>query len=127
MNPFHLYLYGPDQGPIDSTFEAASERLETLELLHFEPDGSFVWIRQSGKQQIYGMLYDADQKIQYGELQGKCEHETWLRLIAAIQGQASHPLFVMLLPERELQDLQSFENSHWPEISSESNIPEKTD
>lgn len=117
MIPFHLYLYGPENGPIESSFEAAAERLEMLELLHFEPDGSFVWMRDSGKQQIYGMLYDAAGRIQYGELQGKCEYLTWQRLVTAIAGDPSQPLFVMLLPERQLQNLQSFEASCWPRDS----------
>ncbi len=113
MNPFHLYLYGPEKGPIETSFEEASERLQQLELLHFEPDGSFVWIRDSGQQQIYGMLYDAQGQIQYGELQGKCNQQTWTRLIDAIRGDFSEGLWVMLLPERRLQDLQSFETEQW--------------
>ncbi len=114
MCSFHLYLYGPDKGPIDTSFEAAAARLQTLELLHFEPDGSFVWIRGEGKQQIYGMLYDAQGKIQYGELQGKCDNATWRRLVAAICGDCSQSLLVMRLPDRKLQDLQSFEREAWP-------------
>ena len=109
MNPFHLYLYGPQKGAIDSSFEAAESRLSALEWLHFEPDGSFVWIHDEGQQQIYGMLYDADGQIQYGELQGKCRLATWRRLIDAIRGDSDQELFVMRLPERRMQDLQNFE------------------
>jgi hypothetical protein len=109
MNPFHIYLYGPDKGAIESSFEDAETRLAQLELLHFEPDGSFVWIHDSGRQQLYGMLYDADGKIQYGEIQGKCHLATWKRLIDAICGVSDQELVVMRLPERRLQDLQSFE------------------
>jgi hypothetical protein len=109
MKPFHIYVYGPEQGAIDSSFEAAETRLSALELLHFEPDGSFVWIHDEGQQQIYGMLYDANGQIQYGELQGKCQLATWRRLIEAIRGDSEQELFVMRLPERQMQDLQSFE------------------
>lgn len=114
MNPFHIYLYGPDQQAIESSFEEASARLESLPWMHFEPDGSFVWICDEGRQQIYGMLYDAEDKIQYGELQGKCQFDTWRRLIEAIAGGGHPPLLVMSLPERQLQDLQSFEAECWP-------------
>ncbi len=113
MTPFHLYLYGPEKGPIDTSFEAAAERLERLELLHFEPDGSFVWTRDSGKQQIDGMLYDAAGRLQYVELQGKCALPTWQRMVTAIRGALSDDLVVMLLPQRQLQDLQTFEAIHW--------------
>jgi len=109
MNPFHIYLYGPEKGAIDTSFEAAEARLAKLELLHFEPDGSFVWIQNQGQQQIYGMLYDAGGQIRYAELQGKCQLQTWRRLIAAICGDSEQQLLVMRLPEREMQDLQSFE------------------
>ena len=115
MNSFHLYLYGPQQGPIDTSFESASSRLEMLELLHFEPDGSFVWIRGAGEQQIYGMLYDAANQIQYSELQGKCHYDTWQQLLFAIRGGPPDDLVVMSLPERQLQDLQSFEKACWSE------------
>ncbi len=133
MNPFHLYLYGPDLGPMDSSFEAAAERLAELEKLHFEPDGSFVWTRDGGAQQIYGMLYDAAGQIQYCELQGQCKYSSWRTLVRAIQGPAnggpptvppphresqpvqgqSDGLLVMSLPGRELQELQTFEKTNW--------------
>ena len=114
MTPFHIYLYGPGEGPIRSSFEAAQVRLETLERLYFEPDGSFVWSRDGGAQQVYGMLYDAVGLIQYGELRGHCERSTWSQLVEAIAGEAGQPLLVMRLPERELQNLQSFEAELWP-------------
>ncbi len=109
MTPFHLYLYGPNQGPIESGFEEAQSRLTQLPLLHFEPDGSFVWIRQSGQEQIYGMLYDAEGKIRYCDLQGKCSRQTWRDLCQAITGGPVEGLEVLRLPERSLQDLQTFE------------------
>ena len=119
MTPFHLYLYGPMRGPIQSSFEEAESRLIELPLLHFEPDGSFVWIRDAGKQQIYGMVYDARGRIQYCELQGHCMHPTWKVLCEAIAGAGGLDDFeVMLLPEQRLQDLQTFEEILWPNDKS---------
>jgi hypothetical protein len=115
MTPFHLYLYGPMRGPIPTSFEEAESRLSQLPLLHFEPDGSFVWTRDSGRQQIYGMIYDAAGRIQYCELRGECTRPTWKVVVDAISGAtAMEGLEVMLLPEQRLQDLQVFEAMLWP-------------
>ncbi|TWT82680.1 hypothetical protein CA13_41430 [Planctomycetes bacterium CA13] len=112
MQPFHVYLYGPSQGPIATSFEDAADRLEQEPRLHFEPDGSFVWSLDA-KEQIYGMLYDAQQQLQYVDLQGHCRLEIWQRLIVAIAGESADKCEVMVIPSRELKDLQAFERSKW--------------
>lgn len=106
---FHLYLYGPDLGPIDVSFETAAENLQLLEKLYLEPDGSFVWARDGGEQQVFGMIYDARDQIQYLELRGKCELSTWQTLIQAAVGSSIEGVCVLHLPDRQLQDLQDFE------------------
>lgn len=108
LKTFHVYLYGPERGPLDSTFEAAQARLARLPQLCLEPDGSFVWTRQSGGEQIFGMLYDAQGSIQYCDLQGHCLPDTWSELCAAICGRIDDRLEVLILPTRKLKDLQSF-------------------
>lgn len=118
---FHLYLYGPDRGPIESSFEAAAERLEQLKMLHFEPDGSFVWSRDQGKQQVFGMLYDANDQIQYAEMRGDCQQETWQMLVAAICGPSIEGITIMQLPQRALQDLQDFE-TFW--VALDNDLPD---
>lgn len=117
MSPFHLYLYGPSRGPIETSFEEVEARLIRLPLLHFEPDGFFVWTRPSGQQQVSGMIYDAQCKLQYCDLRGHCSHEMWRELCVAITGGPCDRLEVMLLPNRQLQDLQSFEKNLWPETN----------
>lgn len=115
MDPFHVYLYGPKLGPIETTFEQAAERLQRLTRLVLEPDGSFVWAQDAGAQQVYGMIYDAAELIQYCELQGSCSHETWSTLCRAIVGRTDLQGFeVMKLPSQQLQDLQTFEQEVWP-------------
>ena len=121
MTSFHLYLYGPFRGPIETSFEKAAERLQRLPRLHFEPDGSFVWIPEPGKQQIFGMVYDAAGKVRYCDLQGHCDCQTWKELCQAITGDQSSDLEVMILPEQQLQDLQSFETNFWPPNESVEN------
>jgi hypothetical protein len=111
LKSFHLYLYGPDCGPIESSFEEAAGRLQSLQGLYLEPDGSFVWSKKGGAEQVYGMLYDAANKLQYVELWGDCQRAIWQQIVQAIRGDATHDLAVMVLPERQLQDLQGFEET----------------
>ena len=110
MNTFHLYLYGPNCGPIETTFDDASERLSNLDRLAFEADGSFVWTPTRGEQ-VFGMLYDAADRLQYVELRGQCNLACWQTLIQAVRGDCKHEMAVMSLPGRQLHDLQDFENS----------------
>ena len=114
---FHLYLYGRDRGPIESSFEDAAARLVALPGLYFEPDGSFAWAPDSPDQQVFGMLYDAASKIQYAELRGSCQRETWRQLCIAIAGRKSAELLVLKLPDRHWYDLQSFQAELWPDGS----------
>lgn len=109
---FHVHLYGPDRGPIQTSFEAAAGRLESLEKLYFEPDGSFVWNRDAGRQQIFGMLYDAGGQIQYADLRGTCSIEMWSGIVAAIAG-IGRKCTVVSLADGAMKDLQSFEGMTW--------------
>lgn len=111
MKSFHLYLYGPGQGPIATTFEDVENRLANLERLYFEPDGSFVWSSEGGHEQIFGMVYDAAGQVQYFELRGNCRRSSWQRLLDSLIGGVTTDLQVLLLPRRELQELQTFEAS----------------
>ncbi len=111
---FHLYLYGPNQGPIESSFEQAEARLNRLPKLHFEPDGSFVWALDEGRQQVFGMIYDAAERIQYCELRGCCSLTTWCELSNAIIGDRSDGHVILKLREGLLQDLPSFQRTQWP-------------
>ncbi|MEM1068582.1 MAG: hypothetical protein AAGI63_06790 [Planctomycetota bacterium] len=114
MPEFHLYLYGPSKGPIESSFEAAEERLKGLPKLYFEPDGSFVWALDEGRQQVFGMVYDAAGAIQYIELWGRCERITWQQIVHAATGSQSSHFEVLRLPDQRLQELQDFETEFWP-------------
>lgn len=110
MMQFHLYLYGPSKGPLESSFEDAAERLNALPGLYFEPDGSFVWTLESGRQQLFGMIYDAAGRIQYVELWGHCEKITWRELTEALTGGSTTSCQVIRLPSQQLQELQEFES-----------------
>lgn len=110
MISFHLYLYGVSKGPLQSSFEAVEGRLRQLDAVYFEPDGSFVLSRESGSEQVFGMLYDAAGQLQYCDLRGNCGINTWKMVRNAILGEEVANHEVLLLPSQELKDLQSFEN-----------------
>lgn len=112
VRPFALYLYGPSGGPLDTSFEQASERLQQLERLYFEPDGSFTWVVQPGSpQQVDGMLYDARGQVQYVDIKGACSLTAWRRLSGAIC--PASELCVLRLSDGVLQQLQQFERETW--------------
>jgi hypothetical protein len=113
---FHLYLYGPEhpgggRASLPTSFEDAAMRLEQLDKLYFEPDGSFVWSR-SRVEQIFGMLYDSAGKLQYVDLQGSSSLKTFRAVVDAISC-GDRNLTTVSLPSGEVQDLQSFETLVW--------------
>lgn len=118
---FHIHLYGPqesDQKPIaertpaiPTSFEAAQQRLsDALPDVLLEPDGSFAWAGPTF--QIVGMIYDAADQIQYVELRGHCDPAHLRQLIEILSGMSNIDQFlVMVLPERQWKNFQSFEKS----------------
>lgn len=111
MIPFHIYLYGPDGGPLPSSFEGAAARLERIDRLFIEPDGSLVWTCDSPRQQVDGVIYDAADRIQYVDLQGCCTLASWRTLLAALAPELGQRAVVLSLPDRRRQFLQAFETS----------------
>ncbi|GAA5507053.1 hypothetical protein [Novipirellula caenicola] len=132
IKPFHIYLYGPEQNgpqrigpeqdgpeqqgpeqsPLPTRFEDAAARLQLLPRLYFELDGSFVWSADQG-QQVEGMLYDANDQLQYVDLQGQCTRGTWNTVLQAIVGSSAADCIVMVIPARSLKNLPTFEQSIW--------------
>ena len=111
METFHLHLYGPDRGPLPTSFEKAFERLQQLPKIYLEGDGSFVWTQPGAHEQLFGMLYDAADELQYVELRGQCSVAIWQQLIDALRGDENYDLAVFRLPQRQWQDLQTFEET----------------
>jgi len=78
--------------PLTVSFEEVAESLSSFSNLHFEPDGSFVW-GSSGRQsasdrdwQLDCMIYDRENRIEYVELKGNCNRETWDTLVKVLSG-----------------------------------------
>lgn len=95
-----LVCPGISQTQFEMSFEEAAERLQSLERLSFEMDGSFVWAGSIGDDswQLYGMLYDYGDRLQRIELQGACPLEKW-RQLQTIFDRETRPQVAQLLPE----------------------------
>jgi hypothetical protein len=124
---FHVYIYGPDGGPLPSRFEDVCQRLDQVDRLHMELDGSFVWVGPNW--QLDGMIYDHADQIRYVDLKGHCPHQRWNTLLNwltnPLDNQTAQPTAQPTAPRpavtiREangqvLHDLQDFETLHWPQ------------
>ncbi len=69
------------------SFEQAVERLQKLDRLFIELDGSFVWSGHDQDQawQIDGMLYDTGQHLQRVELKGWSPPLAWRQLLICFE------------------------------------------
>ena len=70
--------------PLGVSFEEAAEKLETFPRLHFEPDGSFVWVSSSEVEeawQVDGNLYDRDGSLIAIDVKGTCSQIHFARLL----------------------------------------------
>ncbi|HZZ30169.1 MAG TPA: hypothetical protein VFE46_19380 [Pirellulales bacterium] len=67
------------------SFEEAGAALEKLERLHFEPDGSFVWVsaRDEAPWQVDGNLFDRAGRLLFVDLKGTCPSQQLDQLLAA--------------------------------------------
>ena len=71
--------------PFNLSFEAAVERLNQLERMFSEPDGSFVWTspRDGPTWQIDGNLFDRNGRLLFVDLKGACPPDEFDRLLMA--------------------------------------------
>ncbi len=136
MKPFHIYLYGPSRdgvvanehhgvaspqtpasetGPFQTSFEQASQRLEVIDGISLEPDGSFGFVADAGKERLFGMLYDAGDRLQYVDLQAELSFDHWRKIVEAVcgPGEVLATLTVLQLPDRSLKTFQQFETETW--------------
>ena len=111
LTNFHVHLVGAAGVALGTDFDVVAEQLGTIERLHLELDGSFVWVGEDW--QIDGMLYDRDNQLRYVDLKGNCPLPVWQRL-ASVFASPGRQAFVVLLPEGGLYDLQTFERFTWP-------------
>jgi len=91
-------------------FEDAAERLQQLERMYCEPDGSFVWVSaQEGPcWQVDGNLYDRDERLLFVDLKGTCPAAEFDRLLACFGWPETDVMFqlvqeAVLLGEEEFR------------------------
>lgn len=106
-------LHVSDEAMIAISFELLAERLQALERLYFEMDGSFVWTGSIPcPWQVDGMVYDRGQQIQRIELKGQFPWNEWNMLLEAL----NHPLQSLVaydLKATRFMTLQQLESSLW--------------
>lgn len=119
MTPFHIHLHGPGGGPIGGRFEAAAERLQKMDRLVFEPDGSFAWADRASGAEVTGIVYDAAGRIQYVELRGRLPMGSWRAIVAAIDPAMRPDAVVVVLPGGGRKNLQEFERSSIERLAGE--------
>jgi hypothetical protein len=72
--------------PFKLSFEEVTARLEQLERLFIEPDGSFVWASSQAETrwQVDGNLFDRDGRLLFVDLKGSCPADQFDRLLATV-------------------------------------------
>ncbi|HTQ38543.1 MAG TPA: hypothetical protein VMJ32_05920 [Pirellulales bacterium] len=101
------------------SFEQAGAALEKLERLHFEPDGSFVWVsgRDELAWQIDGNLFDRSGRLLFVDLKGTCPSRQFDQLLAAFGWPTTAVMFQLL---REAAFLDETEFRRYAEIRAAS-------
>ncbi len=102
-----------DQSLHQQSFDWLSARLSSLDRLHFEPDGSFVFSGEylSRRWQLDGMVYDRNNRLQRIEISGTCPLAAWNQLLQLIGGRSQH-MVAFLRTEKCLVDVTEL-NKLW--------------
>ncbi len=111
---FQIHLLAdPRDALIAVSFESVAERLQAIDRVYFEMDGSFVWTGSDPDAwQLDGMVYDLGSSIQRVELKGRCPRSPWDLLLKAL----NHPqqsLVVYDLQSAQFADVARFEAELW--------------
>ena len=117
IDTFHIQLM-PAEGSPWGSLEDAADRLQSMDRLAWEPDGSFVWCPEGGVP-MYGMIYDSAGEIRYVEIRGdiRPSPDVILQRLREIAGRlgtavrATDGIRVQSLPDGGVQTFQDFEKS----------------
>ena len=95
--------------PMTTGFDEALSRLETLERMYAEPDGSFVWTspREGLSWQVDGNAVERDGRVLLVDLRGSCPPAAFDRLLAAF-GWPTQPLVMQLVRSAVFVDEETF-------------------
>ncbi len=106
---------------IQVAFETVAERLQLLERMFVEMDGSFVWTGEDqhhssalpSRWQLDGMLYDVGRHLQRMELKGRCPQARWRQLLNTLDW-PTQPLVAYQYATGSFVDIATLEQSLWP-------------
>ena len=95
--------------PLRIGFDDAFARLERLERMFAEPDGSFVWTspREGLAWQVDGNAFEKDGRVLLVDLKGSCPPEAFDRLLSAF-GWPAEPLMLQLVNPAVFLDEATF-------------------
>jgi hypothetical protein len=95
--------------PFEVALEDAGERLDQLDRMFSEPDGSFVWTSPHDEPawQVDGNLFDRGGRLLFVDLKGTCPADEFDRLLAAF-GWPQTPLVFQLVHEAVFIDELEF-------------------
>lgn len=84
--------------PLAVSFDDVADRLESFSRLHFEPDGSFVWVSENNSPawQVDGNLYDRGDSLSHVEVKGTCSAAEWSRLLSTLRSDCAQLLFELV-------------------------------
>ncbi len=100
------------QEPLETSFEDAIARLNTLSRMFTEPDGSFTWgsdPREPSSWRLDGCLFDRDGRLMYVELKGACSFAAWRNLIVQLCP-SSQPLLIQWIERGVFTNELEFRN-----------------
>ncbi|MDA1038754.1 MAG: hypothetical protein O3A37_00485 [Planctomycetota bacterium] len=92
--------------PLAISFDDCLKRLETLERMFVEPDGSFVWVspREGLRWQVDGNVFDRNGRVLLIDMRGSCPADDFERLLTCCGWPAEKLVFQLVRPAVFLEE-----------------------
>ncbi len=108
---FHIRIQFDGNPP---TFEEVYDRLSKKPNVFVELDGSFVWRASKGvlhdaeASQLDGMLYDRADRMEYVEIKGRCDKQTWIDFVTTLVGEGDSAMRVQDISSGQWFSFEAF-------------------
>ena len=92
--------------PLTISFDEAIDRLDRLDRMYAEPDGSFVWVspREGLSWQVDGNVFDREGRVVLVDMKGSCLPADFDTLLACFGWPAEPHLFQLVRPAVFLEE-----------------------